>query len=288
MNIIGCVSESQWLEERRKSIGGSDAPALFGLGYGASPLRVALEKLGKAPKRPQTEEMLLGQLQEPVIRTLYEQRTNTKVAYHGRFIIHRHNNGFMHCSLDGTIKGESDGVLQCKLSNEPPSEWEEGMPLRLAVEVQLQHEMFVTGLTWGAAAILVTHFRQQFIHFRVERNDAFCRKLEEKERVFWEEIHAGILPSPNADDHHLIRHLHPRDNGKSVILEDVRHVEDYEQWVTNEKARKEAEEKENLARNKLEMAIGDATRVVLANGVRLSLRATKDGRRVLKREWEKR
>ncbi len=295
MTVIRCGSEAEWLTERQKSLGGSDVPALFGLGF-KSAFRVALEKLGKAPSQATTEDMEMGLLLEPVIRTLYQRRTKRTVGYPGQHVIFRHDHGFMHATLDGNIDDHEQyghgeyGVLQCKMSNEPPSEWEEGSPLRLALEVQLSHEMICTGARFGSGAVLCTHFRQQFITFDVTRNDDFCGKLIEKERRFWEEIHNGILPDPTSadDDHRLIRQLHPEANGKPVVLSDPRFAIMFEEYDLANRQRKEAEDRELRAKNGLELAIGDARGAVLANGVQLSLRSTKDGRRVLKREWVRR
>ena len=300
MTVIHCETEADWHRERAKSLGGSDAPALFGLGYSASPFRIALEKLGRAPIREMTEEMETGKALEPAIRDLYQRRTGRFVSFPGPFTIFRHDNQFMHCSLDGVTTPTSqhcgndavppNGVLQCKFSNEDPSEWEEGQPLRLAVEIQLNHEMLCTGLNWGAAAILTAHFRAKFITFDIQRNDAFCAKLIEHERRFWEDVHAGILPHPNGsdEDHRLIRYLHPKANGKSVMLNDPKHAVEFEEWDLAKRQREAFEERENRAKNALELAIGDNAHAVLANGVRLSLRSTADGRRVLRREWNKR
>lgn len=297
MTPVHCESEASWLMERTKSIGSSDAPSLFGMGFNSA-FRVAMEKIGKAPSKEKTDEMEMGVVFEPAIRELFSRRTGNLV---GRcpHVIFRHDNGFMHASLDGVVaaNGQSNcdvknpnGGLECKMSNEPPSEWTEGAPLRLALEIQAQHAMACTGLKWFYAAVLCTHFRQTFLMFRVDRNEAFIEKLIKKERQFWEEIHAGIFPAPNAsaEDHRLIRHLHPKDDGTSVLLSDVKHVLDFEEWLLAEKSRTEWEAREWKARNALELAIGDHTRAVLANGVRLSLRGTKDGKRVLRREWEKR
>ncbi len=304
MNIIRCDSESAWLAERRKSIGGSDAPALFNLtsvdlGY-ASAFRIALEKLGKAPAREATEEMDMGKALEPAIRDMYQRRTGRFVAFPGAYTIFRHANGFMHASLDGISTPTSqhvgiepvppNGVLQCKFSNSDPSEWEEGQPLRLAVEVQVQHEMFCAGLSWGAVAILCAHFRVKFITFDVQRNNEFCAKLVERERRFWDDIHAGVLPDPTAaqEDHRLIRQIHPVSSKPPVVLSDPRYAIMFEEYDLAGRQRKDAEERELRAKNGLELAIGDARGAVLANGVQVSLRSTKDGKRVLRREWVKR
>ena len=58
------MSRDAWLEERRKSIGGSDAPSIIGLNPWQSPYTVWADKLGKLPPKEDNEAMRLGPLEE--------------------------------------------------------------------------------------------------------------------------------------------------------------------------------------------------------------------------------
>ena len=51
------MSRAEWLAERRKSIGGSDAAAVIGLSRFASPYTVWLDKTGRLPDKGDTEAM---------------------------------------------------------------------------------------------------------------------------------------------------------------------------------------------------------------------------------------
>lgn len=48
------MSREEWLEERRKSIGGSDAAAVIGMSRFASPYTVWMDKTGRLPEKEDT------------------------------------------------------------------------------------------------------------------------------------------------------------------------------------------------------------------------------------------
>ena len=54
------MTREEWLEQRRKSIGGSDAAAIVGLSKWASPFSIWAEKTGKTPPKEDNEAMRIG------------------------------------------------------------------------------------------------------------------------------------------------------------------------------------------------------------------------------------
>lgn len=54
------MSREDWLRQRRKSIGGSDAAAIVGLSVWASPYSLWAEKTGKLPDKADNEAMRQG------------------------------------------------------------------------------------------------------------------------------------------------------------------------------------------------------------------------------------
>ena len=59
LSTIG-MSRDDWLEHRKKSIGGSDASAVAGLNPWTSPYSVWADKLGLLPPKEENEAMRLG------------------------------------------------------------------------------------------------------------------------------------------------------------------------------------------------------------------------------------
>ncbi len=286
--LIRCASESEWHLERRKSVGGSEAAAILGKHLQLKCFRVATTKLGKAPAQPTTEEMFWGHLVEDDIRTWYQMKTGRQVEWDGPHVITRSDkHPWMHTSLDGRITAFDDrgpGVLQCKSTMMAEEEFQPGEPLRLEWEIGVQHELTVTGYKWGSLAVLSTHFGWHPRFYDIERNERFIAMLIEKEREFMEAIKRGEIPDADGSDdtRAILKHMHPRDNGKPLIMDagDVLNFEEFDMW--NRKL-EEAEEKRDTARNRLIQKLGDSTFGVMPNGVRIAYRAQRNGQRVLRR-----
>lgn len=286
---IRCATEDEWLAERRKSIGGSDAPAILGCEKAYNqPFRVALEKMGKAPPQPPSDSLFWGHLIEDDIREAYTVKSGRAVDYPGpRVIIRSDDNPWAHMSPDGFVNtpGRGRGVFQAKHTRYGSGAVVEGAPLRLAYEVQVQHEMMVTGCRWASVAVLHVEQGFQFQWFDVERNDEFCALLMRKEKKFWDDVQEGILPEVDgsASTEAAVRYLHPNDNGKSITL-GTEHALSFEEWEAWGMKKDDADERHRKAKTALMQAIGEHTFAVLPNGVRLSWRTQKNGVRVLRRE----
>ncbi|MFR4400922.1 MAG: YqaJ viral recombinase family protein, partial [Peptococcus niger] len=54
------MSQEEWLEQRKKGIGGSDAGAICGLNPWKSAVEVYLDKLGELPPVEDNERMRMG------------------------------------------------------------------------------------------------------------------------------------------------------------------------------------------------------------------------------------
>jgi putative phage-type endonuclease len=61
------LSHDEWIEQRRKGIGGSDIAAICGLSKWKKAIHVYLEKIGEAPETEISEAAEWGILQEPLI-----------------------------------------------------------------------------------------------------------------------------------------------------------------------------------------------------------------------------
>lgn len=73
------MRREDWLEERRKSIGGSDAAGILGLNRYASPFTLWLDKTGKLPEKEETEAMRIGRDLEDYVAKRWSEATGKKV-----------------------------------------------------------------------------------------------------------------------------------------------------------------------------------------------------------------
>jgi len=276
-------TREQWLAARQKGIGASDSAALFGVSPWHTKLSLWAEKTGRLPHEGSDGEWLdWGNLLEPLIADRYAAVTGSKIWQGSPFCIAQHPTiPILLATPDrmviSTPGRATRGTLQIKNAGSYKAhDWHEGPPT--AVQIQVQHEMAVTGLEWAAVAVLIGG--NKFQHFEIERSPVFIAELEEQAQAFWamverrepppaEEIGARALDT--------LKRLHPADDGSTVELS----PEALDWWAEVEAARKAESAAKKLKDEfdaKLRAAIGPATFALLPDGRRLSLKTTaRDG-----------
>jgi putative phage-type endonuclease len=185
---------------RKLGIGGSDAASVLG----CNPYRSALElyelKVGLREPDPPNAQMKRGIYLEAVARRLYTELTGRKVRRikQQTHLIYPH----MICNVDGQIVGDKErgrGVLELKC----PAMWtfakidREGLPLHYIV--QMQHNLAVTGCSWGSFALFNADL-WKLRHFDVERDNELIDALIVKEEQFWYQHIVKRLPPPEVPD----------------------------------------------------------------------------------------
>lgn len=73
------MSREDWLSERRKTIGGSDAAGIVGLSKWASPYSIWAEKTGRVPEKEDTEAMRQGRDLEEYVAQRWAKESGRKV-----------------------------------------------------------------------------------------------------------------------------------------------------------------------------------------------------------------
>jgi putative phage-type endonuclease len=198
---------ARWLTERRTGVGASDVAAIIGESPWASPTSVWADKLGLTPlERTPSTAMRLGTDLEPLIAKWFTEQTGLVVA--GAQTMMRR--GFALATLDGfVLEADSNtldyslndvrdfalGVFESKYTSARPYD---ELPDRIMVQVQWQ--MYVTGLTRAYVAVLFLPGRggPDFRVFDVDRDDARIAELVERCEAFWQ--HVVDKQPPVADD----------------------------------------------------------------------------------------
>ncbi len=72
------MSREDWLKERRKAIGGSDAAAIIGLNAYATPYTVWADKTGRLPEKPDSEAMRQGRDLEQYVVDRFTELTGKR------------------------------------------------------------------------------------------------------------------------------------------------------------------------------------------------------------------
>lgn len=247
------LPRQEWLEERRKGIGGSDAAAVCGLSKWKTPFDVWLDKTKRTPEQEDNEFTEWGKLLEPVILSKFEEKMACKVVNREAFIIHP-DYPWMRATIDGQIFGKEEGVDAKNTGEYCAGDWDDGAP-EYHIPQGL-HYMAVTGFKKWHFAVLIggNKFRIQ----TVERDEAAIKALIAIEKAFWEENVLKDIPpvldgKTSAEEY--LKKLYP--TGKPEI---VNLPPDATEWIRQykeaDKALKEADELKKQAQFNLQNMLG--------------------------------
>lgn len=179
------MSHDEWLEWRKKGIGGSDAGAILGLSKFKNAFQIYLEKVGEVDisEENQSEYAYWGQQLEELVAKEFTKRTGKKVR-RCNIILQHPEYSFMCANLDRIVVGE-DAFLECKTTSAYNArEWkEEEIPGSYII--QLQHYLSITGYEKCYIACLIGGNR--FIWKEIKRDQELINIIIRAEKTFWEE-----------------------------------------------------------------------------------------------------
>ncbi len=256
------LTQEQWLECRRKGIGGSDAAKIFGLvPYpNSTPYTLWLQKTGKVPiEDSESESAHFGRVLEAVVADEFESRS--KDVYGKKITLRRSNCMWQHpeypwmiANIDRTVVGNPKAGFEAKTTNTfLGGEWQ-GDLVPDAYYIQCQHYMAVMG--WDLVYIACLIGGQRFVTKPIHRNDDFIAAMIEREKAFWEENVLKDEPPAitAADDPSL---YFPEQTCEAMLP-----VTDQTRALASDLAKlkqviKDLETQESELRNRLAMIIGD-------------------------------
>jgi putative phage-type endonuclease len=247
-------SREDWLEERKKGIGGSDAAALVGLSAYSSPLSVYADKMGLVEDTEDNEAMRIGRDLEDYVAKRFEEETKLKTRNKNAILISEEN-PFMRANIDKAIVGIKAG-LECKTTNAFNKTDFEGGNIPDYYYCQCQHYMAVTGYSKWYLAVLV--LGRSFHWFEIERNEDDIAALIEIEKCFWEEnIMKQEAPDPIENDGELLKELYPEaDNEQEKALYGKENS--IKSLINVKEQIKELDNKKKFLENKIKGSLGEA------------------------------
>lgn len=269
-----------WLAERRKGIGSSDSPAILGVSKFSSPWEVWAEKVGIADESGEdlSDAIEAGRRLEPVVAQWYADRSKRAVEDPGDHAIQTHAEiPWMRSTVDRIIPRvdgrDGPGVLEIKTTSAfNAKEWDDGPPL--AYQVQVQHQLAVTGLKWGAIAVLIGG--QRLTYADVDRNDRFIGAMLGRLREFWDLVLTEKPPQPDghAATARVLRHLYPESVAGSEIALPASFADAAARMDAMKKAKAQAEDGIRAIDNEIRAAMGEHEIGVLPDGSVFTLRTT--------------
>lgn len=249
------MSRQEWLLERIKGIGGSEASAIVGLNPYMSAFEVYASKLQLIPEKEDSEAMRQGRDLEEYVAQRFCEATGKKVRRRNA-IFQSPENPFMLANLDRQIVGENAG-LECKTTsilNKADFKRGEFPP---NYYVQCMHYMAVTNFDKFYLAVLVLN--RGFHVFEIERDEEEIKALIEAEKYFWEEhVLKKIPPVPDGSEKatEVLKKLYPTANDKTQI--DLLGLEsDASNLIILEKKIKELEKESEAIKQKIQLEMGN-------------------------------
>ena len=249
------ISHEEWLQLRKKSIGGSDAGAVMGMNPWKGPVGLYADKMGLTEDVQTNEAMRLGTDLEGYVASRFTEMTGKKVR-NDNFMYQHDDYDFITANIDRVVVGENAG-LECKTMNSFASYDFDAGEVPAQYYAQCQHYMMVMGFDRMYLCILV--FQKGVYPVTVERNDGFISDLLESEVGFWTEyIEKKQMPAPTTEeDRESLKELYPQENGDlpELYLNDLDSLVDMIQ--EHEKAKKMHEEEIDKLKARVQASMGD-------------------------------
>lgn len=186
------MSREDWLAQRRKTIGGSDAAAIVGLSHYSTAYTIFMDKTGRLPDKPDTEAMRLGRDLEDYVAKRWQEETGKKVR-RLQAMLYNPLYPFAHADVDRMVIGEDAG-LECKTTSTLDVKQFKGVEFPEKYYAQCVHYMAVTGAKRWYLAVLV--FGRGFFEFTLERDQAEIDALMTAEGGFWRGYVERDTPPP--------------------------------------------------------------------------------------------
>lgn len=212
---VSYVGREDWLTQRKRGIGGSDAAAILGLNPWKSPMDVYLDKIGQGPPDTESEYAYWGTRLEALVADEFSKRMGLKVARVNALLIHPEH-PWMVANIDRRVVG--GGILECKTTSEwKRNDWGEDKAPDMYL-LQVQHYLAVTGEEKAWLAVLIGGNR--FLTVPVERDEALIRDLIDAEARFWECVENRTPPAVDGSDActEALRRLYPEAKEASTVI----------------------------------------------------------------------
>ncbi len=195
------MTYEDWIKERMKGVGGSDAAAILGMNKWSTPLQVYMEKIGEIEHPPAGEAAYWGTKLEDVVAKEFEKRTGKKIRNVNAILIHPEHD-FLIANIDRKIVGEN-AILECKTTSAYNKDKWEGDEIPQEYIIQVMHYLNVTGYDKAYFAVLIGG--QRFMWKEIERDEELIELIQKKEIEFWVgNVLKQIPPEPTEYDGEVI------------------------------------------------------------------------------------
>ena len=250
------MPHEEWLEHRRKSIGGSDASAIIGMNIYSSPYTVWADKLGKIPPKEDNEAMRLGRDLEEYVAKRFTEKTGKKVRRENNILINP-DYPFAHANVDRMIIGEDAGFEAKTTSALNLRKFKNG-EYPANYYVQCVHYLAVTGCErWYLGVLILGVGFQDYV---IERDEGEINALMKSEEEFWQYVESQVAPATDGSDStsETLKTIYPESNGEEINL--MAYEYDLQQYMSLSSLIKDVEKQKEECANKIKAFMGEASK----------------------------
>jgi len=190
----------EWLAERRKHLGASDAAVVMGLSPWCTPFQLWERKLGLAPEQEENAAMRRGSELESLAREAFEKEVGVEVF---PTCVYNEDVPFMMASLDGLNLDKSLAVeIKCPGAKAHAEAVAGNVPAHYMPQLQHQLACLNGGCSLGVPMIYYYSFDgEEGVLLEVQRDEDFIEKMILAEVKFWKCVTSGVPPEMTNKDY---------------------------------------------------------------------------------------
>ena len=267
---IKTTTHGEWLEERKKSLGGSDIGAVLGMSEYSSPYTIWAEKTGKLPQFEGNEWTRLGNDLEGYVAQRFCEASGLKVV-NDNSTWRNDKYPHLHANIDRRVVGMKAGV-ECKLTSEfNATKYKNGeFPDRFytqCVEYLAVTELerwFLAVLIYGKGIKIYQMTRipddvvPEWCESSVYVEDGEIEALVKVTRDFWNDYVLTNTPpmaDGSASTSDTLKMIYPESNGDTVSL--MAFESDLKQYLTLSSLMDDVKRQREEVANKIKAFMGE-------------------------------
>lgn len=286
------MTREEWLQERKKGLGGSDIAAILGLSPWRGPLEVYADKRGLIEDAPDAPHLEWGRRLEGVVAQKYAEGLPVGLG------LHRGDAGGYGAPLVGPeewMRASPDGLVGSTGVDISPVGW--GLEIKTSrsstgwgdpgtdeipayYRTQVAWYQAVLGLDRWDVAVLIggTDYRE----YTVRRDAELERRIVESARAFWfDHVVAGVPPAPGPQSGPTVAALYKQAGDEIVDAPTEATTWAYELRIAKEAESKASEQRAELE-NRIKSVIKEAAGL-RGDGWSATWKASRTAERVV---WE--
>ena len=269
IETIQIESQEQWLNERTKDVTSTEVSALYGLSPYKTEFELFHEKRdGLVVKIQPNERMKWGNRLEAAIAHGAAEDQGWEIEKLNVYM--RDLDARIGSSFDFEIKSSSQGPGILEIKNVDWLQYQRNwiddgagnIEAPEHIELQIQHQMEVSGYEWTALVALVGGNEQKVVLRNRDRD--IGKDIRAKTTAFWQRVHTNQPPSPDytADAEFIIKQLRADSDAGLVAQSDAALDALIEQYAFLSQAVKDQSTLRDATRAQILERIGKASKVI--------------------------